>query len=128
MKRGRPVSGLPNRYFLFIFLARFQDVGRGPPIPLGKSGEIPGMAFSAGKITTGLIDGQVIFRTGKVDGRDQSQDAIVRPFESGFAGKRPRLFGLHETASLRISLSNQIAFHLKSLSHAIFSLQVVVSV
>jgi hypothetical protein len=86
------------------------------------------MAFSAGKVTTGLIDRQVIFRTGEVDRRDQSEDAIVRLFESGFAGKRPHLLCLQKTASLRISLPDQIAFHLKILSHALFSLQVILTV
>jgi hypothetical protein len=86
------------------------------------------MAFSAGKVTTGLIDRQVIFRAGEVDRRDQSEDAIVRLFEGGFAGKRPHLLGLHKAASLRISLPDQIAFHLEILSHALFSLQVIVTV
>ena len=86
------------------------------------------MAFSAGKVTTGLVDRQVIFRTGEVDRRDQSEDAVVCLLESGFAGNSPHLLCLQKTASLWISLPDQIAFHLKILSHALFPLQVIVTV
>ena len=63
-----------------------------------------------------------------MDRRDQSEDALVCLFEGGFAGKRPPLFNLHKTASLRVSLPDEIALHLKILSHAISSLQVVLTV
>jgi hypothetical protein len=65
MKGSGPVSRFPNRHFFFIFFAGFQYIGRRPPIPLCNPCKTPGMAFSAGKVTTGLIDGKVIFRTGE---------------------------------------------------------------
>lgn len=35
-------------------------------------GEIPGMAFPVREVTAGLIDGQIIFRAGQVNGCDQA--------------------------------------------------------
>jgi hypothetical protein len=131
VKGSRSVSRLSNRHFFFVFLARLQDIGSRPPITLGNFCEIPGMTFSAGEVTTGLVNGKVIFRTGKVDGRDQPEEAIVGLFESGFTGGRfpfSPLFDLNETVSLGISLLNQITFHHKILSHAISPLQVILTV
>jgi hypothetical protein len=62
------------------------------------------MTFSTGEITTGLIDGEVIFWTGEMNGRDQPEEAVVCLFESGLAGKRLPLFDLNKTVSLGISL------------------------
>jgi hypothetical protein len=64
------------------------------------------MAFSAGEVTTRLVNGKVIFWTGEMDSRDQSEKAIVCPFKGGFTGKSLSLFDLDKTASLRISLLN----------------------
>jgi hypothetical protein len=64
------------------------------------------MTFSAGKVTTGLVNREVILRARKMDRRDQSQDAIVCLFEGGFTGRRSSLFDLNETASLGIPLFN----------------------
>jgi len=106
VKGRRPVSRLSNRHLFFIFLARLQDFHGRPPIAFGNSCEIPGMTFSAGEVTTGLVNGEVIFRTREMDTRDQPQEAIVCLFEGGFAGRRFPSFDFDETASLRISLSD----------------------
>jgi hypothetical protein len=106
VKGSRSVSRLSNRHLFFIFFAGLQDIRRGPPIAFGNPCEIPGMTFSAGEVTTGLVNGEVIFRTREVDSRDQPQEAIVCLFEGGFAGRRFPPFDFDETASLRISLSD----------------------
>jgi hypothetical protein len=104
MKGSGPVSRLPNRHFLFIFFARLQDIRRRPPIALGNFCEIPGMTFSAGEGTTGLVDREVIFRTGEMNGGDEPEEAVVGFLESGLTGKRLPLFDLNKTISLGISL------------------------
>jgi hypothetical protein len=62
------------------------------------------MTFSTGEVTTGLINGKVILRTGEMNRRDQPEESIVCLFEGDFTGKRLPLFALHITAPLRISL------------------------
>jgi hypothetical protein len=62
------------------------------------------MTFSTGEVTTGLVNGEVIFRTREMDSRDQPQEAVVCLFERGFTGRRLPSFDFNETASLRISL------------------------
>jgi hypothetical protein len=62
------------------------------------------MAFSAGEVTTGLVNGEVVFWTGEMNGGDQPEVTIVCLFESGFAGNRLPLFDLNKTVSLGISL------------------------
>jgi hypothetical protein len=62
------------------------------------------MTFSTGEVTTGLINGKIIFRTREMNRRDQPEEAIVCLFESNFTGKRLPLFALNKTAPLRISL------------------------
>jgi len=64
------------------------------------------MTFSAGKVTTGLVNGEVILRTREVDSGDQPQRAIVCLLEGGFTGRRFPSFDFDETASLWISLSD----------------------
>jgi hypothetical protein len=64
------------------------------------------MTFSAGEVTTGLIDGEVIFWTGEMNGGDQPEEAVVCLFEGGFAGKRFPPLDLNKTVSLRIALFN----------------------
>jgi hypothetical protein len=104
MKGSGPVPRLTNRNFLFIFLARLQNIGRRPPIPLGNLCEIPGMTFSARKATTRLVDGEVILRTGEMNGGDQPDETVICLFEGGFARKRLPLIDLDKTVSLRITL------------------------
>jgi hypothetical protein len=62
------------------------------------------MTFSAREVTTGLVDGEVILRTGEMNGGDQPEEAVVCLFEGGFASKGFPLFDLNKTVSLRISL------------------------
>jgi hypothetical protein len=104
MKGSSPVSRFPNRHLLLIFFARLQNISRRPPIAFGNFCEIPGMTFSAGEGTTGLVDGEVIFWTGEMNGRDQPEQAVVGLFQSGLAGKRLPLLDLNKTISLGISL------------------------
>ena len=104
MEGSSPVSRLSNRNFLFIFFARLQNIGRRPPIALGNFRETPGMTFSAGEVTTRLIDGEVIFRAGEMNRGDHPEEAIICLFEGGFASEGLPLFGLNKTVSLGISL------------------------
>jgi hypothetical protein len=62
------------------------------------------MTFFAGEITAGLVDGEIIFRTGEMNRGDQPEGAIIRSFEGGFTGRRLSLFNLNKTVSLGISL------------------------
>jgi hypothetical protein len=86
------------------------------------------VAFSTGEVTTRLVDREVIFRAGKVNSRDEPEEAVVCLFESGFAGKRLTSLHLDKTTALGITLFNQIAFHFKILSHALSPLQVKVGI
>jgi hypothetical protein len=74
------------------------------------------MAFSTGEVTTRLVDGEVIFWTREMNGRDQPEEAMIRLFKGGFTGNGLPLFDLDKTTPLGISLPNQIAFHYKILS------------
>jgi hypothetical protein len=125
MKGCGPVSWLPNRHFFLIFFACLQNIRRRPPIALGNFCEIPRMTFSAGEGTAGLVDGEVVFRTREMNGGDQPEETVVGLFESRLAGERLPLLDLNKTVSLRISLLDQITFHLKILSYAVFPLQVI---
>jgi hypothetical protein len=62
------------------------------------------MAFSTGKVTTRLVNGEVILRTGKMNGRDQSEGTLVCLLEGRFTSKRSPSFDLNKTTPLRISL------------------------
>jgi hypothetical protein len=64
------------------------------------------MAFSTGEVTTRLVDGEVIFRAGEMNGRDQPKEATVCLSKGGFTGKGFPLFDLDKTTSLGISLPN----------------------
>jgi hypothetical protein len=62
------------------------------------------MAFSAGKVTTRLVDGEVILRAGEMNGGDQPERTLVCPFEGRFTGKGFPPFDLNKTTPLGISL------------------------
>jgi hypothetical protein len=64
------------------------------------------MTFSAGEITPGLVNGEVIFRPREVDSGDQPQEAVIRLFKRRFAGRRSPSFDFDETAPLGIALSD----------------------
>jgi hypothetical protein len=82
------------------------------------------VTFSTGKVTTRLVNREVIFRTRKVNSRNKSEETVVRLFERGFAGKGLASFHLDKTAPLGIALHNQITFHYGILSHTFSPLQV----
>jgi hypothetical protein len=64
------------------------------------------MTFSTREVTTRLVDGEVIFRTGKMNGRDQPKESIIRLFKGRFTGKGFALFNLDKATSLGIPLFN----------------------
>jgi len=81
------------------------------------------VTFSARKVTTRLIDGEIILRTRKVNSRDQSKGTVIRLLKGDFTSQGLLSLHLRIATSLRISLFNQIAFHYKILSQAIYLLQ-----
>jgi hypothetical protein len=106
MKGGRPASRLTDGHLPLVFLAGLEHIGRRPPSSLGNLGKTPGMAFPAGEIAARLVNGKVIFRTGKMNSRDSPQRPLVGSLEGCFAGKGLPLVHLDVTATLRISLLN----------------------
>jgi hypothetical protein len=62
------------------------------------------MTFSAGEVTTRLVDGKVILWTREMDSGDEPEETVVRLFEGGFTGRRLSSVDLNQTVSLRISL------------------------
>jgi hypothetical protein len=70
------------------------------------------MTFSTREVTTRLINRKIIFWTGEVNSRNQSKGAVVRLFKRDFAGSSLSSLKLDEATPLRITLFDQIAFHL----------------
>jgi hypothetical protein len=62
------------------------------------------MTFSAGKVTTRLVDGKVILRTREMDCGDEPEGALICLFEGCFTRKGSPPLDLNKTASLGISL------------------------
>jgi hypothetical protein len=74
------------------------------------------MTFSAGKVTTRLVDGKVIFWTREMDGGNEPEETVVGLPEGRFTGRRLSPVDFDQAAPLRIPLLDQIAFHLRILS------------
>jgi hypothetical protein len=106
MKGSGFAPRLPKCHSLFIFFASFQHVNRGPPISLRNLCEGPGVTFPARKVTTRLIDGEIVFGAGEVNRGDQPEESIFCLFEGGFAGERLISSNLYKTVALWISLFN----------------------
>jgi hypothetical protein len=70
-----------------------------------------------------LIDGKVVFRARKVNRMDQPEGTAVRLFVGHLTSQGLFPLDLRIATSLRISLLNEIAFHLKILSYAASFLQ-----
>jgi hypothetical protein len=70
------------------------------------------MAFPARKIASGLIDGEIVFGTRELNCGDEPEETALCLFERGLAGEDLSLSNINGTTSLRVSLLNQIAFHL----------------
>jgi hypothetical protein len=72
---GMPRCGLFSRFpeidDLFIGNRLFQDILGRIPTAIFHFTEIPGVTFPTGKITPGLIDGEIVFRTGEMNGGDE---------------------------------------------------------
>jgi len=62
------------------------------------------MAFSTGEVTTRLVDGEVIFRAGEMNSRNEPEEATVCLSKGGLTGKGFPLFDLDKTTPLGISL------------------------
>jgi hypothetical protein len=69
------------------------------------------MTFPAGKIASGLIDGEIVLGTRELNCGDEPEITALCLFERGLAGKDLSLSDINGTTSLWVSLPNQIAFH-----------------
>jgi len=69
------------------------------------------MAFSTRKITARLVDGKIVFWPGEVNSGNQSKGTVVCLLEGDFASSSLLPLNLDEATPLRISLLDQIAFH-----------------
>jgi hypothetical protein len=63
-----------------------------------------------------LVEREIVFRAGEVNGRDQPEETVICLFEGGFAGKRLPSLDLRKATSLRVSLLNEITFHINALT------------
>jgi len=72
---GMPGCGLFSRFpevdDLFIGHGLFENILRRIPTAIFHFTEIPGVTFPTGEITPGLIDGEIVFRTGEMNGGDE---------------------------------------------------------
>jgi len=62
------------------------------------------MAFSAGKVTTRLVNGKVIFWTREMDSGNEPEQTVVRFSEGRFTGRRLSPVDLDQTTPLGIPL------------------------
>jgi hypothetical protein len=69
------------------------------------------MAFPAGKIASGLIDGEIVFGTRELNRGDEPEGTDLCLFERGLAGEDLSLSNINGTTSLWVSLLNQITLH-----------------
>jgi hypothetical protein len=71
---GMKCGGIAPRFskgdLPLILLTRLQHISGWPPISLGDLCKVPRVTFSAGEVTTRLVDGEVVFRTREMNGRD----------------------------------------------------------
>jgi hypothetical protein len=56
MITGGPVAGFKQRYFFLILKSQLKNIFGRVPGTVGHLAKMPGMAFTAGKIATGLIN------------------------------------------------------------------------
>jgi len=64
------------------------------------------MTLSAGEVAPRLVNREVIFRAGKMNSRDQPEEAIIRLLEGRLTGKGLTLFNINKAAPLGITLLN----------------------
>jgi len=69
MVGGGFLSGFFQSHFPIVILAGLKDFLGTIPLTFRFLAEIPGMTLAAGKITSRLIDGKIILRTGEMNGR-----------------------------------------------------------
>jgi hypothetical protein len=86
---GMPGCGLFSRFpetdDLLIGYRLFEDIlGRIPTAILHLT-EIPGVAFSTGEITPGLINGEIVFRPGEMNGGDEPIPLSIFSFQGSLA-------------------------------------------
>ena len=77
MPGGCFFPGLDQRDLFFVGACFFQYLPGGVPVSIRHLAEVPGVAFFAGKVATGLINRQIILRAGQMDGGDQALDLIL---------------------------------------------------
>jgi hypothetical protein len=70
------------------------------------------MTFPAREVAPRLVNGKIVLGPRKVNCRDASERAMVTLLKSDFAGKSLFPLCLDKATSLRVSLLNQMAFHL----------------
>ena len=87
MESGRPAPRFSEGDLPIVLFACLQNVRRRPPIPLRNLGKGPGVTLPAGKITPGLINREIVFGTGKVNGRDFLRKTLIGSLEGRFASK-----------------------------------------
>jgi hypothetical protein len=104
MKRSGSTPRLSKCHSFLILFTRFQHLIGRPPISFGHLGETPGVTLPAGEVATRLINGQIIFRPGKMNGRDKPESSVVRLFESGLTGQGLSSINFDKTTALGISL------------------------
>jgi hypothetical protein len=86
---GMPGCGLfsrfPEIYDLFIGNRFFEDVLGRIPIAIFHFTEIPGVTFPTGEITPGLINGEIVFRPGKMNRGNEPIPFPIFSFQGSLA-------------------------------------------
>lgn len=67
------------------------------------------MAFAAGKIASGLVYGQIVFRPGEVHGANAPIRFVVFYLQRNLAGRQTIMSGVNQTTALGISLGMHAA-------------------
>ena len=71
---------------LFIFYGGPENILWAVPSSFLDLGEIPGMAFAARQVTSGLVDGEIVFRTRQMNGADQAVEPFLILLQGDLAG------------------------------------------
>jgi hypothetical protein len=112
MPRSCPFPWLPKVDRLFIGPTLFQDILWCVPCAVLNIAEIPRMAFSARKIAARLIDGEIIFRPGQVDGCDKPMPLAFLPLECILACQPAPVIDPHPAVSRMEALLSEMTYSL----------------
>jgi hypothetical protein len=110
MPGGRLFPRLLKVHQPFVFHAFVQDIPRCVPGAILYFAEIPRVTFSAGKIASGLIYGKIVFRSGEVNGSDQSAYIPIFISKCRLTGRLILSIYFDQTASGRKVLFFELAF------------------